>query len=460
MIWVVVTKDGKRYVILPDFKMMDMSLGARYGELTFRWLCHIMVNHWDNTWKAIGELGCRQAFNRLVCVCYALLYFFQNGLGSGIAGTPEYDQVATCAYIGRLEKKFFSDTPADLSDLKQRLEQGVAEGQKYLGLEIKKETLTIHEFLPEEDYPWLIFLGHALRKYVANGRTMYVPVRPYEKIVVSLVSPKGSYGSSGVARIRGMMSRLVGITASGGWFYPELWFAARRIYEVYAVRGTYPADENDMTYSEFCNRDTAIPLRHFNKEQFPTREWFVSLVCPVDIVVEAFDEKSADRPKVEISELFKLGGEWGTESWADAQGAPMDSVVLKDRRERDDVGATNMARPVLTDNEHLGRVFPLSEEQKRAYRDAARAAMMSRRAMYVHGTAAVHDTERGGKLAKVMKNLDEEFTRLMDETGLEEMESNEAWASGFEYLSDDALDELHRERVAPSMIRGYYNSNE
>lgn len=460
MIWVFVTKDGKIFVSTPDFKMMDMSLGNRFGELTNMWLKGVMENLWDKTWSGVGELNCRQAFRKLVCVSYALMYLIENGLGSGIAGTPEFDQVASCAFIGRLKKKFFSDVPLDEADIRGRLEKGVEEGRKYLGLEIKKETLTLHEFKPDEDYEWLVFLGHALRKYQANGETFYVPVRPYDKIVLSLVSPKGSYSQSGVARTKAMMMRAVGIMASGGWFYPELYFAAARIYNVYAVRGLTPAPENDMMHAEFMTQDSSIPIKPFKQSEFPSREWFASLVCPHDIVVEAIDRAAPavdTRPQTTVADLFNLGGEWEGGAWADAVEAPMDKVTRADRLGKD-VGATNLAAPKPSDQAHLGRVQPLTEEQKRAYNDAIKAARLARRAMYVQGTSMVHDIDRGGKLAKFMSVYDEKIVNEYEEAGLENLDDYEETHNA--HLTDAELDELHAARIAPSMIRGYYRSNE
>ena len=457
MIWVIVTNDGKRYVLLPDFKMMDMSLGGAFGRLTYMWLELVMAAFWDKTWKAVGELGCRRAFEAVIAIAMALLYLIRGGLKSGIAGTPEFDQVASCAYIGRLKAKYFSTIPSDKADVEARLAKGVEEGRKFLGLEIKAETLTMHEFVEGEDYPWLIFLGHGIRKFEANGATYYVPVRPYDKIVLSLVSPKGTYTKDGIARVRALMQRSVGIMVGGGWFYPELYFAAARLYNVWAAKGVTPASENDMTYAEFCTKpETTIELRKFDVRKFPTVEWFASHVTRHDIVLEATDKSKVDaeRPAVDLKSLYEVGGDWKTENWSDASPAPMDAAILSDRDARKDVGATNIPGMVPAADKHIGRVAPLSAEQKRLYNDAIKAAKMARRAMYMKGTTVNHNIERGGRLAKFMAVYDEELVQYYDEQGLESLE--EDTTDAYCPLTDAQLDQLHADRIAPSMIKGYY----
>lgn len=461
MIWVFVTTDHIIYVLLPDFKMMDMSLSARFGELTFMWLSTFMTDYWDKTWKSIGELGCRQAFVKFVCVCMSLMYRFENGLGSGIAGTPEYDQVATCAFVGRAKDKFFNKPFDTYEQIKDAVAAAVESGRKSLGLEIKQETLEIHQFQPDQDYEWLVFLGHALRRYEANGEVFYVPIRPYDKIVQSLVSPKGSYGQAGIARVRAMMMRAVGIMASGGWYYAELYFAAARVYNVYAVRGLTPAPENDLTFSEYVEKETGIKMKPFNQNKFPTREWFASLVCPHDIVVEAIDRTVAganagvpERPVGTVADMFELGGTWDTGSWADAEDAPMAAVVLKDRSANKDVGGTNVPRPKGTDEKHLGRVQPLSEEQKREYNDARRAARAARRAMYANGVGVTH--EKDNKLSKYMALYDEVAVQEFEQLDLDVLDEQDQYTP----FTDAELDMLHEQRITPSMIRGYYKRDD
>jgi uncharacterized protein (DUF2342 family) len=132
----------------------------------------------------------------------------------------------------------------------------------------------------------------------------------------------------------------------------------------------------------------------------------------------------------------------------------MDAAILSDRDPKKDVGAVNIPRPATAADKHIGRVAPLSEELKRAYNDAIKAAKAARRAMYMQGTSVTHNIERGGRLAKFMSVYDEALVAYYDEQNIEELDSETE--DDYVPLTDAQLDALHGDRIAPSMIRGYY----
>ena len=436
-LWVIVTKDGRKYLMFPDYKMMDMSLGVSFGKLTYAFLVKIYDGVWDETWKAVAQLNCRFAFQKVVLVCFALVYLINGGLGSGIPGTAEFDQVASCA-AARFVKEFLSDL-ADKTALDNVLPALCKRLQDRLGLEIKGETLAVHEFLPDQDYPWFMFLGHALRKVQFNGKQTYVPVRPREKLILSYVQPKGSYSKDGTARIRGLMQRLIGITASGGWYYDEMYFSAKRMYEMYGHKFKYtPAPENDMSYADFTVRPCAVPTPEWTAKDFPPKEWFQSVVTGWEVQVE-----HAAPP----AKLVDLGTVWAvSDRWADSlDHDPFD----------DDKGAANVQPPPSSRHpEKQGQVEPLPQALKDEYSKRMLALKGALRAQHRAGgvlAPAKKPPKKGGKLQAYLEAHEEAWEAELDEAAEED-----EYSPAVEEIPDEVLEEMHRERMGGEDLEAAY----
>nr|UHS71760.1 MAG: RNA-dependent RNA polymerase [Permutotetraviridae sp.] len=438
-LWLVVTRDGKKYLIFPDYKMMDMSLGVPFGGLSHAWLSDVYEGRWDKTWSAVAELNCKMAFEKAVLVAFALFYLIRGGLGSGIPGTAEFDQIASCAAM-----KFIVPALSGLAHLEELRTAlaGLATRLKLrLGLEIKPETLAVHEFVPEQDYPWFSFLGHAIRRVKLNDKHIYVPVRPRDKLVLSYVQPKGSYSKDGYARIRALQTRLIGITASGGWYHDEYYYAAKRMYEYYATEYQLtPAPENDMTYAEYLQRPATIQPKPWSSKEFPPRTWFQSLVAPWDVQATAdATADEGDRKTVTLSSVWQPG-----KGWDEVDHDTFDQ----------DIGATNLAPPKeTTDAAKQGRVEPLPAAVKAAYNAKVAALRLSLRAAYATGMPLGPGKGRakGTKVAAWLMTQADEF-----EAAAEAAIEDESYTPPETEVPDDVLDEMHEERLTAEDLSATY----
>nr|UHS71794.1 MAG: RNA-dependent RNA polymerase [Permutotetraviridae sp.] len=432
-LWHVVTKDGKQYLLFPDYKMMDMSLGVPFAQLSFKWLSAIYEGKWDKTWQTVAELNCRMAFEKVTLVCFALAYLMRGGLGSGVPGTAEFDQIASCAAM-----KWIVPALSGLDD-RAALDAALASLadtlKKKLGLEIKPETMAVHEFRPNEDYPWFSFLGHCIKRASLNGVNVYVPVRPRDKLVLSYVQPKGSYSGEGLARIRALQSRLIGITASGGWYYDEYYYSAKRLYEYYAKEyQVTPAAENDMTYAEYLTRPLSVPVKPWSAKEFPPRAWFQSLVAPFDVQEVAAPQGKAGAPLVDIGSVYTPGSSWA------------DDVKDHDAFDQDIGGAPPTAPKASTDLAKQGQVEPLTKAQKDVYNAKVAGLRNMIRASYV--TGQVYKQGKRARGTKVQAWLAHEADKFEAEAErASEVDDYDALAQQWELPPDDVLDEIHAERL-------------
>jgi len=429
-LWVIVCLDGTILVSCPDVKHMDMSLSGLFGILTQKLLLFSYEGKLDNTWTTVINQNCQMAFQKLVLVGFALLVFIKTMLASGVPGTAEFDQVASCA-MNQVAEPFFTAC-ADEAAARQAMALACTAISRKLGLEIKAETreMWVHK-AGLESYPY-VFLGHHCRKakVVIQGkpREVYVPVRPFDKLVLSYVQPKGTYGASvkgnGAAKIRGQMSRLVGVTLSGGFFYPELYFVARRTYEAWAAQGFRPADENDLNYEEFTGKsgyDAAVP--QWVQPTFPPVEWFLSIVAPG--VVDAPPLHNAK--EVTLSSIYRPGNDWADDAL--------------DHNQYDmDAGSTstvpNVRGVVAAD---AGRALPYTAEEKRLHAHAMRLLKGSARASYLSGHGidmTAVPVESRSKLADLVEKWNQEFAA-------EELDpDDDKWVAQYEPTdpSDQELD--------------------
>nr|UHS71777.1 MAG: RNA-dependent RNA polymerase [Permutotetraviridae sp.] len=429
-LWLVITKDKKKYLIFPDYKMMDMSLGVPFGQLALQWLKVTYEGKWDKTWQAVAEMNCRMGFEKAVLVSFALAYLIRGGLGSGIPGTAEFDQIASCAAM-----RYIVPALTGLADL-QALTEGLQALSKTLrlrmGLEIKEETLRIHEFLADDDYPWFSFLGHAIRRVPLNGQHVYVPIRPRDKLVLSYVQPKGTSSADGLARLRSLQSRLIGITASGGWYYDEMYFAAKRLYEYYAKEyQVTPAPEHDMTYAEYLLRPGSVPLKPWAAKEFPPKTWFQTLVAPWTV-----HETAA--PQGRLGPLVDMGSVWtASKGWDEQDHDAYD----------EDKGVAAEIRPKgTTDVAKQGMVEPLTVEQKKAYNARVAALKRTLRGAYATGIYAKplgKGRARGTKTAAWLATQVDEYEK--DAEAAVEDENYDPQVAD-DYIPDEVLDEMRAER--------------
>jgi len=437
-LWVIVTADGKKYIVLPDYKMMDMSLGTGFGQLAHAWLIQVYGDYLDNTWAAVARMNCRMAFEKFVLVSHALTYLIKGGLGSGVPGTAEFDQIASCAAMRFIEPalrglKSGEEIPGALGELAKSL-------KAHLGLEIKPETMAVHEFESGGDYPWLVFLGHAVRKHVVGGETHYVPVRPFDKIVLSYVQPAGTYGKDSRARIRGLMERLIGVTASGGWFHPELYYAAKWRYEAYLKDGYFPAPENDMAYADYERRPATIETPPWAGTEFPPVEWFQSIVLGWQVVAQATETAR----QVPLSSVWEV-----SKDWADDEGdhTPYDM---------DKGGSVGVPQTLPTSVAKQGLTPPLTQAQKDAYHKYLRVLRAQIRASYQRGAlvfAPKGKRATGTKMAAWMEEVAPEWEREAQDSLGDDVAEEEYDA---ESIPDEVLDEMHERRFDAEDVQDAY----
>nr|UHS71736.1 MAG: RNA-dependent RNA polymerase [Permutotetraviridae sp.] len=361
-LWVVVCCDGTVYRIDLDAAMLDMSLSRRFGTLARLAQDIWMEGKLDKTWTGVATLNAKQAFVTTVVVSNALTFVFADGLRSGVSGTAEFDQIASSAAIGLAKTIVVS--PRDLAHATELVSEAVKATKAQLGIEFKEDTIKFDQFRPDEDeYPGL-FLGMKLVK--SDG--YYVPVRPLEKVIRSLVSPKAAYGQGNqVARVRALMERARGIMVSGGWYYEPLYDAVRVWYTAALMNGYEPAPESDDTFEEnILTWEAACMKIKFPSVEFQEREWFRNLYAPPGMA----------RPMGAV----EVGKERGPDPLAGMYSAEMDPSALDHGPGDPDKGAVNIADPHPTTAEKMGRLQPMTKAQRANYRELKTRAFRSAQA--------------------------------------------------------------------------------
>jgi len=382
-LWVVVTKDGKVYILAPDINRMDLNLVNLVGRLYYEYGSRVLQGKVDKTWDAILRLQCKMAFTCPVILEYGMVMQTENFLHSGVPGTPEFDQVASAAAFHTMKKVV--GQPENLADAKQRLQTGFGVWMQKYGLTVKPYELhlataeladpTTEEFIT----PWS-FLGKHLmfEPRVAGWLPRSDPVR----CIASILAPKSTqFGNAG---IRAQMQRVRQIVAAGGFSIPQVWRSMQSWYQTCRVSlKLTPADPFEPADQELIEPAVDLELAvSLQGPEFPSFIECCNLYMPphrrVDlrtmvptIAGVAREQKGVISAATLVSSLFDESTLFETTGkWADSSEAPA-SVS-------GDAGASNIAPLPTTSAERMGRARPKTAEEQKAADEARRIRFLNR----------------------------------------------------------------------------------
>lgn len=392
-LWVVVCKDGTVYIMCPDINRMDLNLLSIVGRLYHEYGVSVLEGNIDKTWEAVLKLQCKMAFDCPVIMEYAMVMQTTNFLHSGVPGTPEFDQVASAAAFSVMKKVV--GQPADLAEVKTRLETGFGVWMQKFGLSVKPYVLypaTAELKDPAETFitSWTFLGKHLMFEKLVGG---WLPRSDPVRCIASILAPKSTH--FGVGQVRAQMTRVRQIVSAGGFAIPQVWRGASSWYLTCRVSlKLTPADPGEPADAELI--EPAIDLEmamQFDGPEFPSYLECCNMYLPanrrMDLRTLVPSIVGANKPQAGVmsaaalvSSLFDESDQFeATGAWADSSEAPR--AVLGD------AGAVNIEPLRTTTAAMMGRARPKTAEEEKAAQAARRERFLARMEALGRGVRAV-----------------------------------------------------------------------
>nr|UHS71809.1 MAG: RNA-dependent RNA polymerase [Permutotetraviridae sp.] len=484
-LWVIVHKDGTVELLDIDWERMDLSLVSKVGD-AYQWYVHNKAGHvLDNSWKAILQQLCIQAFNTQVCVEYALVYQIVECLKSGIPGTDQFDEIASTAALSVLQK--YVGQPANHAESSARLAAGLEEVRKKMGLKAKPYVYHLVSAELEDpggDYttPWT-FLGKRL--YYCHAVKGWLIKSDLVRCLASILSPKSK--CNGFEGLRLQMTRVRQIYASGAFTHKavdlgiRIWYSALRNLKDQEGKtmgeGVRPLDVDEPSDdADLKNVDIVL---EFEGYELPSWGECANLYLPYAKrvnVQSAIPNAPLQIPKgqtvgVSMDELAKelfpdkpfsydpLGKTWAQlaeeDHEAEFKGEKLPEKSFEDK------GASNITAPLSASAANHGRVPPIDPRERklrddlrrRRYKERAEAAFRAAKAILVNRLPAPAGTIQDRRAIKAANIADAIYAEALDAADDEDYQFKaEAYQNPDDELleaeeryANDYLDDLDRD---------------
>lgn len=324
-LWVIVCENGDVVYTLPDVKHMDMALCKNTLACGAEKVLKDMAENLDKAWYRLGVLYGHYMSNCQILVHHGLVVRKEgHSLNSGVNGTTDADMVGSARITYRAEGMLRKCKDHD--DVVKRLSGVRRAVMNDLNLDLKESTLTTYLFDPERMELDGAFLGMKIRRVTVDGLSGLVPVPDMEKFGANLYYSKVSKNDK--MRLSKLMSKCIGLCASGGFVNNLFYNVCRRMYETYRALEYKPL-QGELTALGGTAPDSLIEyISMASKEsmEFPTRRWFMALFLSGEDAVDA-------RRQVVVSEPGNL--EFTAEEEAllkELELEPSDNWIDIDRR--------------------------------------------------------------------------------------------------------------------------------
>jgi hypothetical protein len=384
-LWTIVTEDGAVLVSDKDIAQQDASCGNAHLPQYREHLLAVLEQALNEAWKMVALAAVTAVFKQLVLLYKSLVYASENKIHSGVPGTAEADQVAFATFYV-LIKIAYAALPKEMPPL-DRFAAAEEQVSKRIGLRFKLSQW--HVFAPEQEtYPWT-FLGKQIVRY----QHQYVPVVPFEKAVVQLVTPKKNMG--GVAGQRAWMERARGLAVTSLYWHPVLYAMAKAAYERKADMGIKPAatfegeDEDDLAQI----LGTGVTVQ-FPDDSFPKWEWIMQLYTGLVVPGRSAEQVVVVKAAKSAADYFD---EFFPEAPEPVPGAPWaDSAMETEERLR----ALKILEPEMAQRLDT-MVLPVAASAKEQYQmaplsAAVKAAWNAERVAYYRKVNASTEKRRKG----------------------------------------------------------------
>nr|UHS71745.1 MAG: RNA-dependent RNA polymerase [Permutotetraviridae sp.] len=277
--WVIVCKNGEVCISTPDIIAMDMSLGKNTCLCFTKKLLYDMQDHIDEVWKRIGILQGQYVFRHPTLVHHAIVMQKDGGVSSGVNGTTHVDMVGS-ARIAYRAKGVLSECK-DSNDATVKLKKTFEIVERELGMRVKPGTETLIVHRPGSNTISLPFLGMTIDEVDIDGVKAVVPVPDVPKLMASLFYSSTSKSDS--TRLSALLSKCVGLCASGGYTNKLMYYVCKRVYDFHK-NSCVPVQYFETMGGEDIEEVKAF-LNHeglTSAKDFPTRRWFLSLYLDID----------------------------------------------------------------------------------------------------------------------------------------------------------------------------------
>jgi len=381
-LWVLVVRVGGElvcYVLCVDYKRMDLSLHTDHGKLGQWYALEVLRKALDETWKRVTALSCQMAFQTVVAVGYALIVLMQHNLKSGVPGTPEFDQLASADAFVVFREALSAQLPqwevSNLGRLQHALDEAALAVKTRTGLLVKRETLKMIRFVPDqESYPEITFLGKYLAAVPNLRPRVYIPASDPARALASAVSPKS--GLRGNALIMAQMTRVRDICVAGAFVHRQLYYGLSAWFRTMAKLGNRAKPTLEDTDADFEADPHGAPSPHYTgpDDYFPALEEIYQIYLPPG---QEWRPRVAAVGVAVVPELQVLSPERVAELYGDPDNwANIEELRSTDRpAEIEKRGPLEVFRPSPVEAAQAGRLLPLSAEQKAAYVEAWRAKL-------------------------------------------------------------------------------------
>lgn len=273
-------KDGRRYMVNPDFQQMDGSVDATTISWTVDWILANLSEDGEkpnNFWQAIASLWKQMATTPRFC-CHGTKIWekkSKDGLMTGVPGTTLFDTVkavvAWQSFVAATERSEVDPLNPEAVTAWMKLNAGlvIKEGT-YVPelLPILKETLT-GDLIGSGK-----FLGVQIKKEIFQNETLYVPTLPYREMVQMLVVQKDDPlvpTKSALGSQRLLFDRMRGLMITFGFTEPLIVDAIHHVVNTIPV--TAVVMETQLKGGEKPESITLQDFAYPDSDGFPSIEF-------------------------------------------------------------------------------------------------------------------------------------------------------------------------------------------
>jgi len=333
----------------------------------------------DDTWRRVVALSCQMAFQTVVAVGYALVVLMQHNLKSGVPGTPEFDQLASADAFVVFREALSAQLPqwevSNLGRLQHALDEAALAVRTKTGLLVKRETLKMIRFTPDQDdYREITFLGKYLVAVPNLRPRVYVPASDPARALASAISPKSAL--KGNALIMAQMTRVRDICVAGGYAHRQLYYGFCAWFRTMAKLGNRAKPTLEESEADFQADPHGGPSPQYTgpDDYFPALEEIYTIYLPPG---QEWRPRVAAVGVAVVPELQLLTPERVAAMYGDPDNwANIEELRETDRpKEIEKRGPLEVFRAPSVEAAQAGRLLPLSAEQKAAYVEAWRAKL-------------------------------------------------------------------------------------
>jgi len=282
-LWVVVCVSGETVVFCPDVVGMDMHLGVNTMTFATEKIIRDFGDKMDLSWQRLTILHGQYAHNHPTLVHHSLV-FNKGGvkaeesspqLSSGVNLTTYFDEVGSARIVFRAKPILSACKDANDAINKFQLVRKVV--QVELGMTFKEETCAGQIFDESTMELHLPFLGMTAMNVEIEGLKALIPIPDIPKLSASLFYSK--YSKKDEERFDALLSKCVGLCASGGYVNRLFYHVCRRVYEYHSQKAQ-PSNKFLKWTEGVIPKHVIEFLDHTGEEKtkpFPSRRWFLSL---------------------------------------------------------------------------------------------------------------------------------------------------------------------------------------